>query len=132
MILARLYESLSDGVTQLKNLGGKGNLILSGPFWLLQLWLNVMFEASLPNKGLVDEEVEEVKNRGIEGTRLAQLTPNDEGQALRPTFMSYIMMFTKHPVFTSSMAPFVARKCGPKWFKRPFPSPSKNERQNLY
>lgn len=37
MILASLYESLSDGVAQLKNLGDKRNLLLSGPFWLLQL-----------------------------------------------------------------------------------------------
>lgn len=71
MILESLYESLSDGVTRLKNLGEKGNLLLSGPFWLLQLWLNPTFEASLPNKGLVDEEAEKVKNRGIKGIRLA-------------------------------------------------------------
>lgn len=37
MIIASLYKSLSDGVTQLKKLGGKGNLLLPGPFWLLQL-----------------------------------------------------------------------------------------------
>lgn len=65
MILASLYESLSDGVTRLKNLVKKGNLLISVPFWLLQLWLNATFESSLPNKGLVDEEVEEVKNRGV-------------------------------------------------------------------
>jgi hypothetical protein len=35
MILASLYEPLSDGVAQLKNLGDKGNLLLSDPFWLL-------------------------------------------------------------------------------------------------
>ena len=78
MILASLYESLSDGVAQLKNLGDKGNLLLSGPFWLWQLWLNATFEASLPNKGLVDKDVEEIKNRRVQGTRLAQLTPDDE------------------------------------------------------
>lgn len=58
MILVSLYESLSDGVTQLRNLGGKGNLFLSRPFSLIQLWLNATFEASLPNKDLVDEEAE--------------------------------------------------------------------------
>lgn len=36
MILESLYESLSDEVTQLKNLGEKGNLLLSSTFWLLQ------------------------------------------------------------------------------------------------
>lgn len=112
MILASLYESLGDGVTQLNNLGGKGNLILSCPFWLLQLWLNATFEASLPNKGFVDEEVEEVKNRGIEGIRLAQLTLNHEGQALRPTFMSYIMMFANRHVFHIEHGPL---RCQEVW-----------------
>ena len=32
-ILDSLYEYLSGGVTQLKNLGEKGNLLLSGLFW---------------------------------------------------------------------------------------------------
>lgn len=67
MILESLYESLSDGVAQLKNFGEKGNLLLSGPFWLLEFWLNTTFEASLTNKGLIDEEAEEVKNIRIEG-----------------------------------------------------------------
>lgn len=127
MILASLYESLSDRVAQLKNLGEKGNLLLSGPFWLLQLWLNATFEASLPNKGLVDEEAEEVKNRRIEGIQMAQPTPSDEGQALQPTFMGYIMMLSKRHVFTSSMASFASRKYGPKCFTRTFLSPSKKQ-----
>lgn len=67
MILASLYESLSDRVAQLKNLGDKGNLLLFGPFWLLQLWLNATFEANLPSKGLVDENVEEIRQRRVEG-----------------------------------------------------------------
>lgn len=125
--MTSLFESLSDGITQLKNLGEKGNLLLFGPFWLLQLWLNATFEASLPNKSPVDEEAEEVKNKRVEGIRLAQLTPSDEGKALRPKFMSYVMMFAKHHEFTSNMAPFATRKYGPEWFTRPFPSPTKNQ-----
>lgn len=46
MILVNIYESLGEGVTTLKNIQPKGNLLLSGPFWLLQLWLNATFEAS--------------------------------------------------------------------------------------
>lgn len=123
--MASLYESLSDEVAQLKNLGDKGNLLLFGPFWLLQLWLNATFEASLPNKGLVDEDAEEILNRRVKGPRLAQLTPNDERQALQSTFMGYIMMFAKRHVSTLSMAPFAFKKIGPKWFNRTFPSLSK-------
>lgn len=127
MILAILYESLSDGVAQLNNLGDKGKLLLSSPFWLLQLWLNATFEANLPNKGLVDEDTEEIRHRRVEGPGLAQLTPRDEGQALQSTFMSYIMMFSKSHNFTSSMAPFALRKVVPRWFTRTFPSSSKKQ-----
>lgn len=127
MILERLYESLSDRVAQLKNLGDKGNLLLSGPFWLLQLWLNATFEANLTSKGLIDENVEGIRHRRVEGPRLAQLTPRDEGQTLQPTFMSYIMMFANRHTFTSSVAPFTFRKVGPKWFIRTFPSLSKKQ-----
>lgn len=127
MILASLYESLSDEVAQLKNLGDKGNLLLSAPFWLLQLWLNATFEANRPNKGLFDEDAEGIRHRRVEGPRLAQLTPRDEGQALQPTFMSYIMMFAKRHNFTSSMAPFALKKVGPRWFTRTFPSSSKKQ-----
>ncbi|KAI5389696.1 hypothetical protein KIW84_075116 [Lathyrus oleraceus] len=124
MIFTSLYESLSDEVVQLKNFGDKGNLLLIGPFWLLQLWLNATFEANLPNKGLIDEDIEEIKHMRVEGPRLAQLTPRDEGQALQSTFMSYIMMFAKSHNFTSSMTPFALRKVGPicrefgKWWAK--------------
>lgn len=127
MIFSSLYESLSDGVTQLKNLGEKVNVLISGPIWLLQLWLNATFEASLPSKGLVDEDSEEVKNMRVKGVRLAQLTPNDEGKSLRPTFLSYVMMFARRHEFTSNMALFAARKYGSTWFKRHFPSPAKKQ-----
>lgn len=35
MILVNLYESLGEGVITFKNIQPKGNLLLSGPFWLL-------------------------------------------------------------------------------------------------
>lgn len=105
----------------------KWNLLLSDPFWLLQLWLNATFEASLPNKGLVNEEDEEVKNRRIEGIWLAQLTPSDEGKALQQTIMGYITMFSKRHVLTLIMAPFASRNHVPEWFTRTFPSPSKKQ-----
>lgn len=94
---------------------------------MLQLWINATFKASIPNKNPIDEEAEEVRNRRVEGIRVAQLTPIDEGKAIRPTFMSYVMMFARRHDFTSNMAPFATRKYGPKWFTRPFPSPTKNQ-----
>ena len=129
MILGHLYESLSEGVAQLKDLGTKGNLLLSGPFWLLQLWLNASFEASLPNKGTVEEGAEEIKDRRVEGTRLVQLTPSEEGQSLRPLFLGFVRMLAKRHEFTPSMAPFAERKYGPEWFTRPFPTPVKAQEE---
>lgn len=48
MILVNLYESLDKGVTALKNIQTKGNVLFSDPFWLPQLYLNASFEACLP------------------------------------------------------------------------------------
>lgn len=81
MILINLYESLGEGVTLLKTLGDQGNLLLFGPFWLLQLWLNASFEKHLPNLQTPDEESEVIKNRATEGIRLSQMTPLVENKA---------------------------------------------------
>lgn len=62
MILIHLYECLGEGVTHLKTLGDQGNVLLSGPFWLLQLWLNASFEKHLPNLRTSDDESEAIKN----------------------------------------------------------------------
>ena len=129
MILGNLYESLSEGVTQLKNLASKPNLLLSGPFWLLQLWLNATFEASLPHKKTLDENAEEIRHRRVEGTRLVCLTPSEEGHSLRPLFLSFINMFAKRYEFSTSMAPFAARKIGPEWFTRSFPPLEKDQEE---
>ncbi|XP_050916133.1 uncharacterized protein LOC127131246 [Lathyrus oleraceus] len=119
MILANPYESLSESVNILKTIKDQGKINLSGPFWLLQLWLNATFEASL----LVEHEVneEKVKDRTVEWPRLVQLTPTDEGISLRQAFNSYVMMFAKRYHFTSTMAPFASRKIGPEWFTQQLP-----------
>ena len=127
MILSNLYESLGEGVTALKNIRTKGNLLLSGPFWLLQLWLNASFEACFLTHNLIDADVAVVKNMRVEGTRLAMLTPSDEGRNLQQRFTNYVIMFAKCYNFTPSMVPFASRTCGPKWLTRKFPSLSKDK-----
>ncbi|XP_050885349.1 uncharacterized protein LOC127090291 [Lathyrus oleraceus] len=119
MILANLYEFLSESVNLLKTIKDQGKIHLSGPFWLLQLWLNATFEASLPVEQEVDEE--QVKDKTVEWPRLVQLTPTDEGISLRQAFKSYVMMFAKRYHFTSTMAPFASRKIGPEWFTQQLP-----------
>lgn len=67
MILAYLYESLGESVDLLKSYEAGSILFFAGPLWLLQLWLNATFEASLPKKNHIDEENEGIKNISFEG-----------------------------------------------------------------
>lgn len=131
MILANLYKSQGEGVTALKNIRTKGSLLLSGPFWLLQLWLNASFKACLPTHNPIDANAAVVKNRRVEGTRLAMLTPSNEGRNLQQSFTNYVMMFSKRYNFTPAMTPFSSRTCGPEWFMRKFPSLSKDKKAEL-
>lgn len=64
LILGSLYESLGLAIKTLKNLKPKDNLLLGGPYWLLQLWLNAIFETSL-NVNIPDDVDEDIKNRRI-------------------------------------------------------------------
>ena len=47
LLLVSLYEGLGSVVSKLKTYQTGTNLLLVGPFWLLQLWLNATFEPSL-------------------------------------------------------------------------------------
>ena len=51
LILASLYSSLTDVVGQMKKFDPtnpkKKNVLVHGPFWLLQLWLNATFSADV-------------------------------------------------------------------------------------
>lgn len=82
MIMGYLYESLAEGIDTLKRFQLGSNMLLSGPYRLLQLWLNATFETSLPIRGPINEEADEIKNMRVEGTHHTQLTPNDEGLSL--------------------------------------------------
>lgn len=122
MILGHLYESLGESVTLLKNLGDRGNLLLSGPFWLLQLWLNASFKKHLPSLQILDEEYEAIRNRTVEGIRLSQMTHLVKDQSLQQSYTSYVVAFAQRRHFTPSMAPFAYRKFGPEWFTRKYPA----------
>lgn len=77
MILSFLYELLDEFKDFLKTYEKGSTLLFTGPFWVLQLWLNATFKIVFPRKDLVDERNEEAKNRDVEGTRLSLLTPQD-------------------------------------------------------
>ena len=75
----------------------------------------------------IDADADEVRNKRVEGTHLAMLTPSDEGRNLQKSFTNYVMMFAKCYNFTPTMAPFASRMCGPEWFTRKFHFPSKDK-----
>ncbi|XP_050920289.1 uncharacterized protein LOC127137927 [Lathyrus oleraceus] len=116
LLLASLYESLGSASAKLKEYKAGTNLLLSGPYWLLQLWLSATFKSFLPTHGNVDENAPEIVNRSIEGTRLLQLTPVDDVDNLQTSLTKYTLMFSKRHHFSPSMAPFASRTHGPSWF----------------
>lgn len=65
-----------------------------------------MFEPSLPIDKLEDDG-EEIKNRRVEVTRLALITPTGHVHTSQEAFTGYIMMFAKLHNFTPPMAFFV-------------------------
>ena len=93
-------------------------MLLAGPYWFLQLWLNATFEPSLSTSGTVNNEEPEIKNRTVKGTRLLRLTPEDDGKEFENNFIKYVMMFSKCHVFSTSMVPFANMIHGPEWFTR--------------
>lgn len=77
LILGSLYESLEVAIDALKNLKPKDNMLLSGPFWWLQLWMNAMFEISM-DVDKPNDANKIIKNRCAEGVRLTQMNPTDK------------------------------------------------------
>ncbi|GAU33050.1 hypothetical protein TSUD_152050 [Trifolium subterraneum] len=112
---------------------GDGSTFLgsgSGPFWLLQLWLNATFRVEM-HLFLPDLHNEEVDKRQIEGVRLARLIPRTRGLTYQQLFLQYFEAFLELKEFKERFAPFADRQIGPSWFIHPFPPlPESEEYQN--
>ncbi|XP_050876858.1 uncharacterized protein LOC127080587 [Lathyrus oleraceus] len=126
LLLASLYENLGSTSAKLKEYEAGTNLLLSGPYWLLQLWLNATFESFLPTRGNIEENAPEIINRSIEGTRLLRLTPADDVDNVQTSLTKYTLMFSKRHHFLPSMAPFASRTHGPSWFTASLKDAMKN------
>lgn len=61
---------------------------------------------------------------GVEGARLACITPEDGEIVLQETLEKYVSMFYKIKTFISTMALFSPKQCSPTWFREPFPDPT--------
>lgn len=121
LILWSLYKYLGVATEALKNLKPRDNWLLSGPLWMLQLWLNSTFELSLDDDK-PNNTSDIIKNRHIEGVRLAQMTPTDKNKSDWEAFSAYFLMFAKRYHFNLMMSPFRKRTHIPEGFSRKFPA----------
>ncbi|KAL5191633.1 hypothetical protein HKD37_04G010884 [Glycine soja] len=121
LLLAVLYESLGEACNDLKKSKDGSSFLVSGPMWLLQLWLNATFEQEM---GLIipQDYAEEVANRSIEGQRALRLTPKTLDQNPQKLFLKYMRIFLSFDKFLPQHAPFISREVGPAWFTDYFPA----------
>src|ERR1044072_205201 len=123
LILASLYESLNIARVEIQmGFIPTEKLLVSGPMWLLQFWLNATFEPKM-KLGVPD-----TMPRAVEGIRLNLLTPEDKDLSAADAFNFYFKMFSQQKQFVSTMAPFATRRYGPELFRRSFP-PTKSEEE---
>jgi hypothetical protein len=121
LLLATLYEAIGDVCDDLKASKDGSPFLVSGPIWLLQLWLNATFEEEL---GLIvpSDYIEEVKDKMVEGSRLVRLSPSSLEQNTQKLFMKYMKIFLNFDKILPRHAPFLERKYGPAWFTKDFPA----------
>ncbi|GAU28512.1 hypothetical protein TSUD_156690 [Trifolium subterraneum] len=88
LILGCLYENMRSVCENIKKTGDGYTFLGSGPFWLLQLWLNATFQVEM-DLFLPDLHNEKVAKRQIEGVRLARLIPRTR----EPQFYALLKKF---------------------------------------
>lgn len=132
LILASLYESLFEVVCQIRLFdpenSKKKNVLVHGPFWFLQLWLNATFSKDIAPYGMrrVTCPPEE---RHLIWKRLIPLTPIDKTFPDLQVFRLLFNIMLARANFLPSMAPFSRRIEGPAWFTIPFP-PTEDEHRD--
>jgi hypothetical protein len=125
-ILASLYDSLGQGNDLLKKTEKGSQLSLSGPIWLLQLWLNATFASNF-NLFLPSHLEASLANRQSEGARLALLRQREAGLTTRQLFFLYFKALLAFDEITPENTPFATRRKGPAWLTRPFPAVDPND-----
>lgn len=110
LILCGLYESLeiaSRDLTAQADHEDEIPLLISGPIWLLHLWLNATFEPSLKANAAHGPK------RRVEGLRLVKIMLDDGNLISKEAFETYLYMFYDCKKFDSNMEPFFSRNHGP-------------------
>nr|KYP69069.1 hypothetical protein KK1_022720 [Cajanus cajan] len=108
LLLASLYACLDEASESLFQENGPRNL--SGPLWLLQLWLNAIFENKLSLTSAYSPSCD------LEGARLTTLTPRKRSVDNFATYIAAILSFTN---FHEDLAPFIRPTLtGPSWLRQ--------------
>ncbi|KAI5394489.1 hypothetical protein KIW84_061232 [Lathyrus oleraceus] len=135
LILASLYESLPEVVCQIRLFdpenSRKKNVLVHGPFWFLQLWLNATFSKDIAPYGMrrVACPPEE---RHLIWKRIIPLTPIDKNFPDLQMFRLLFNIMLTRVDFLPSMAPFSRRTEGPAWLTRPFPPTDGEHRDEAF
>nr|KYP61352.1 hypothetical protein KK1_015839 [Cajanus cajan] len=108
LLLASLYTCLDEASESLFRESGPRNL--SGPLWLLQLWLNAIFEKKVSLASTFTPSWE------LEGAHLTNLTPRKRSIDNFATYIDVILSFT---YFSEDLAPFIRPTlAGPSWLRQ--------------
>ncbi|XP_020231422.1 protein MAINTENANCE OF MERISTEMS [Cajanus cajan] len=108
LLLASLYHCLDEASESLFRESGPQNL--SGPLWLLQLWLNAILEKKLSLTSSFAPVCE------LEGARLTTLTPRKRSIN---NFAKYIDAILSFGQFSEDLAPFIRTSLiGPSWLRQ--------------
>jgi hypothetical protein len=109
LILAYLYESLSEVVFQIRLFdpenSRKKNVLVHGPFWFLQLWLNATFSKDIAPYGMRRVACPPEERRLI-WKRLIPLTPIDKNFPNLQVFRLIFNIMLTRVNFLPTMAPF--------------------------
>jgi hypothetical protein len=118
-IPASLYDSLGQASDLLKKTDKGSLLTLSGPIWLLQVWLNATFESNF--KLFLPTHLEaSIASRQSKGARLALLKQREKCLTTRQLFFLFFKALLAFDEITPQNTPFAKRTVGPAWFRRPF------------
>lgn len=110
LFLANLYDSLSDAVTILRS--PFPITLISGPFWLLQLWLNSIFESESNTTKPMRIYCGPVR------VHLSSLTPILEKTQYFEGFQRFFDLFYCLDSDNKFISPFASRMYGPSWLTR--------------
>ncbi|XP_057457307.1 uncharacterized protein LOC130748161 isoform X2 [Lotus japonicus] len=117
LVLGNLYQMINEAIADIRD-PKVASLNAAGPFWLLQLWMNAVFEPSLPAKNPPPT----VSNTRIDAFRLEALTPPYDASTFEFDFKKYFTLFFELKRFRSSFAPYHKPSYGPRWLRNSYPN----------